>query len=91
MGDSTNHRRPVGVDRRTFLKRIGVAGAGAVVTTRFSVPGTAVAQDATFRPDPGAKPGGTFRYGVHTAPVHFDVHQSGTVANIGAQAPCTTT
>ena len=28
-----------------------------------------------------------FRYAVHTAPAHFDVHQSGTVANIGPQSP----
>jgi peptide/nickel transport system substrate-binding protein len=88
MSDRPNNpQRSAGVDRRTFLKRVGAAGAGAVVASRFSVPDAATAQDATFRPDPGAKPGGTFRYGVHTAPVHFDVHQSGTVANIGAQSP----
>src|SRR5881409_211363 len=75
------------VDRRTFLKRVGAAGAGAVIASRLQAPGSAAAQDATVRPDPAAKRGGTLRYGVHTAPVHFDVHQSGTVANIGAQAP----
>jgi peptide/nickel transport system substrate-binding protein len=75
------------VDRRAFLKRVGIAGAGAAIASRFPAPGSAEAQDATLRPEPGAKRGGTLRYGVHTAPAHFDVHQSGTVANIGAQSP----
>ena len=50
-------------------------------------PGLATAQDATVRPDAAAKRGGTLRYAVHNAPAHFDVHQSGTVANIGPQSP----
>jgi ABC-type transport system substrate-binding protein len=76
------------VNRRTFLARVAAAGAGAVLASRLSVPGgSAAAQDATVRPDPTAKPGGTLRYGVHTAPAHFDLHQSGTVGNIGAQGP----
>src|SRR3989442_9906321 len=88
MNDRTNDsNRSGGVDRRTFLKRAGAAGAGAVIGRHLSAPDLAAAQDATFKPDPAAKRGGTLRYGVHTAPVHFDVHQSGTVANIGAQAP----
>jgi peptide/nickel transport system substrate-binding protein len=78
---------PASVDRRTFLKRVGVAGAGAVVASRLSTPGSAAAQDATVRPDPAGKRGGTLRYAVHNAPAHFDVHQSGTVANIGPQSP----
>jgi peptide/nickel transport system substrate-binding protein len=72
-------------DRRTFLKRAGAAGA--VAAAGFSVPRRASAQDATVRPDPAAKRGGTLRYAVHNAPAHFDVHQSGTVANIGPQSP----
>src|SRR5882724_9036329 len=88
MSDRKNDsRRPAGVDRRTFLKRAGAVGAGVVVGRHLSAPEFAAAQDATFKPDPTAKRGGTLRYGVHTAPVHFDVHQSGTVANIGAQCP----
>jgi peptide/nickel transport system substrate-binding protein len=75
------------VDRRQFLKRVGIAGAGAAIASRLPAPRSAEAQDATVRPEPGAKRGGTLRYGVHTAPAHFDVHQSGTVANIGAQSP----
>ena len=84
---STAPQSPDTVDRRTFLKRAGLAGAGVVVAGRLSVPGAAAAQDATFRPDPAAKRGGTLRYAVHNAPAHFDVHQSGTVANIGPQSP----
>ena len=61
-------------DRRTFLKRAGAASA-AVVASRLPVPGSASAQDATVKPDPAAKRGGTLRFGVHTAPAHFDVHQ----------------
>jgi ABC-type transport system substrate-binding protein len=79
--------RSSGVDRRTFLKRASAAGAGAVVASKLSVPGRAIAQDATVRPDPAAKRGGTLRYGILSAAAHFDVHQSGTVANIGPQSP----
>jgi ABC-type transport system substrate-binding protein len=43
--------------------------------------------DATIQADPSAKRGGTLRFGVHNAPAHFDVHQSGTVGNIGPQGP----
>jgi len=75
------------LDRRSFLKRAGVAGAAAVVGSRLPAPSAAFAQDATVRPDPAAKRGGTLRYAVHNAPAHFDVHQSGTVANIGPQSP----
>jgi peptide/nickel transport system substrate-binding protein len=76
-----------GLDRRSFLKRTGVAGAAAVISSRLPAPGAAAAQDMTVRPDPAAKCGGTLRYGILNAPAHFDVHQSGTVANIGPQSP----
>jgi peptide/nickel transport system substrate-binding protein len=79
--------QPTRLDRRSFLKRAGVAGAAAAVVSRLPAPGVASAQDATVRPDPTAKRGGTLRYAVHNAPAHFDVHQSGTVANIGPQSP----
>jgi ABC-type transport system substrate-binding protein len=79
--------QPTRLDRRSFLKRAGVAGAAAAVASRLPAPRTAAAQDATVRPDPAAKRGGTLRYAVHNAPAHFDVHQSGTVANIGPQSP----
>jgi ABC-type transport system substrate-binding protein len=84
---TSDPKHATSVDRRTFLKRVGTAAASAAIASRLPAPGSAHAQDATLRPDPAAKRGGTLRYGVHTAPSHFDVHQSGTVANIGAQSP----
>ncbi|HZO39569.1 MAG TPA: ABC transporter substrate-binding protein, partial [Methylomirabilota bacterium] len=88
MSDRTNDEdRSSSVNRRTFLMRAGTVGAGAVAASRIHRPSTAAAQDATVRPDPAAKRGGTLRYAVHNAPAHFDVHQSGTVANIGPQSP----
>src|SRR5437867_854719 len=75
------------LDRRTVLKRVGAAVAGAVNASRLPAPDPASAQDATVKPDPAAKRGGTLRFGTLSAPVHFDLHQSGTVSNIGAQAP----
>jgi peptide/nickel transport system substrate-binding protein len=75
------------LDRRTFLKRAS-AGAGAVMATRLPFPTTVSAQaPAGVKADPAVKRGGTLRYAVHNAPAHFDVHQSGTVANIGPQSP----
>src|SRR5689334_15982352 len=74
------------LDRRTFLKGAGATGA-AVLGSRMLKPGAVAAQDATVRPDPNAKRGGTLRYGILSAAAHFDVHQSGTVANIGPQSP----
>jgi len=38
-------------------------------------------------PEPNAKYGGTLRYGVLSAPAHFDVHQSGTISNMAPQGP----
>ena len=76
-----------GVDRRTFLK-VGAAGAGAVIASRLPAPGAALAQAPQgVKADPAIKRGGTLRYSVHSASAHFDVHQSGTVANIGPQSP----
>ena len=74
------------VDRRTFLK---TAAIGAAVVTPGLRPSAARAQQApsAVRPDPAAKRGGTLRYGILSAAAHFDVHQSGTVANIGPQSP----
>jgi peptide/nickel transport system substrate-binding protein len=75
------------VDRRTFLKKTAIAGAAAVMAGRLPSPGAASAQDATVKADPAIKRGGTLRFGVNSAPAHFDVHQSGTVGNVGAQGP----
>jgi peptide/nickel transport system substrate-binding protein len=87
MSHAVSDRNRPGLDRRTFLKRAGLVSAGAAVAGRLSMPAGASAQDATFRPDPAAKRGGTLRYGILNAPAMFDIHQSGTVANIGPQSP----
>src|SRR6201997_5071452 len=36
-------------------------------------------------PEPNAKRGGVLRYGITMRPPHFDVHQSGTINNLGSQ------
>ncbi|GGG25764.1 peptide ABC transporter substrate-binding protein [Caldovatus sediminis] len=36
-------------------------------------------------PEPNPKRGGVLRYGITSRPPHFDVHQSGTVNNLGSQ------
>jgi len=83
---TTDAKSSPGVNRRAFLKRAGAAGA-AVIASRWTGPGEAAAQDATVKADPAVKRGGTLRFGVNSAPAHFDVHQSGTVGNIGLQGP----
>jgi ABC-type transport system substrate-binding protein len=76
------------LSRRRFLKTAGAAG-GAVALGPAVLRRRAEAQEtpSPIRPDAAAKSGGTLRYAVHNAPAHFDVHQSGTVANIGPQSP----
>ncbi len=75
------------VSRRTFLRTAGVTGA--VVFSPAVLRHSAEAQEtpSPVKPDPAAKHGGTLRYGILSAAAHFDVHQSGTVANIGPQSP----
>src|SRR5215471_14863538 len=75
------------LSRRTFLRAAGVTGAAALGPAVLRSRAEAQETPSPIRPDPAAKRGGTLRYGVHNAPAHFDVHQSGTVANIGPQAP----
>jgi len=76
--------RKLSVSRRSFLKTLGVAGAAGSAPAFLR--SRAEAQETPAR-DAGAKRGGTLRYGILSAPAHFDIHQSGTVANLGAQAP----
>jgi peptide/nickel transport system substrate-binding protein len=80
------------MNRRTFLQSLGIATGGLVFASQAT---RAQAQGANLPgPDfqlkasePNPKSGGTLRYAVHSAPTHFDIHQSGTVANMGAQGP----
>jgi peptide/nickel transport system substrate-binding protein len=81
-----SHKESRSVSRRSFLKTLGVAGGSAAIAPALGR-SRAIAQESQFRADPNARPGGTLRYGILNAPAHFDLHQSGTVANIGPQSP----
>src|SRR5580700_7904334 len=77
--------------RREFLKTSAVAAASAY-SMRW---GLAPAADIPFEfdgskfqlaaPEPNPKSGGVLRYGITMRPPHFDVHQSGTINNLGSQ------
>src|SRR5262245_33305808 len=76
--------------RRGFLGTAVGTAAGAYALSlglgEAAVPN--VFDGSTFKlkaPEPNAKRGGVLRYGVASAPAHFDVHQSGTVSNMGTQ------
>ena len=80
---------PEGVTRRDFLATVAGAAVGASGLTLGvpeETPQAWAAPDFTLRAaEPHAKRGGVLRYGVLSAPAHFDVHQSGTGSNIGTQ------
>ena len=75
--------------RRAFLGTAAGAAAGVYGLSHglaAEVPNTFDGKDLKLRaPEPNAKRGGVLRYGVPSAPAHFDVHQSGTVSNMGTQ------
>src|SRR5688500_10822111 len=75
-----------GISRRHSLRAVGVAGTAVGLGGTLGR-GRALAQAQEVKADASIKRGGTLRYGVHSASAHFDVHQSGTVANIGPQSP----
>jgi peptide/nickel transport system substrate-binding protein len=81
-----------GMSRRMFLKTLGIASGSAILASQMPALRTFAAnpEGTTFQlkaPEPHPKYGGTLRYGVLSAPAHFDVHQSGTVSNMAAQGP----
>ena len=78
--------------RRDFLK-----GSAAAVAAAYGLsPGLGVAEQVPDKfdgvafklkaPELGAKSGGVLRMGIPNRPPHFDIHQSGTFFNLGAQA-----
>jgi peptide/nickel transport system substrate-binding protein len=74
--------------RRGFLgTAVGaMAGAYGLTLGGGETPQVWAAPDFTLRaPEPHAKRGGVLRYGILSAPAHFDVHQSGTISNMGTQ------
>ncbi len=83
---------PNGWSRRGMLK----GGAAALMGGAYGfTPRYGLAADIPYEydgskfqmaaPEPNAKRGGVLRYGILNRPPHFDVHQSGTVGNIGTQ------
>jgi peptide/nickel transport system substrate-binding protein len=82
-----NAARP-GWSRRTFLQAAAAASAYGLwpETVVAEVPnqfdGTKF-QLAAAEPNP--KRGGVFRLGIGSRPPHFDIHQSGTINNLGTQ------
>src|SRR5215468_6884312 len=84
---SLNH----GWSRRDFLK--GSAAMTAAMAAGLA-PWRAMADvpmefdGSKFKlaaPEPNPKSGGVLRYGITMRPPHFDVHQSGTINNLGSQ------
>ncbi len=81
-----------GLSRRGFLGAAAGAAAGAYgLSLGLGRSEAAIPREfdgSKFQlqaPEPNAKRGGVLRYGVLSAPAHFDVHQSGTVSNMGTQ------
>src|SRR6516164_9590875 len=81
--------RPQRFTRRALLGTAATTALGAYGLSRglaAEVPDVFDGTQWKLRaPEPNAKRGGVLRYGILSAPAHFDVHQSGTVANIGTQ------
>ena len=81
-------------NRREVLQT-GLKGGAAAMAAAYGLrPDFALAQvpsefDGTkFQlraPEPNPKRGGVLRYGITCRPPHFDVHQSGTINNLGSQ------
>ena len=77
------------MSRRTFLHTLGTMSGGLVLAGLPQVQAQSFSP-TTFQlkaPEPTPKYGGTLRYGILSAPAHFDVHQSGTVSNMAVQGP----
>jgi peptide/nickel transport system substrate-binding protein len=88
---STKHPARTGWSRRDMLRGSVAAMMGAYgLAPRYGL-----AADIPYEydgskfqmaaPEPTPKQGGVLRYGILNRPPHFDVHQSGTVGNIGTQ------
>lgn len=93
MADLTSAMQPIAsLTRRTFIQRLGLAAGSFLLASPILSPavlaGQADVSDFQLKAsDPHPKRGGTLRYGILSAPAHFDVHQSGTVSNMAAQGP----
>src|SRR5712692_8418562 len=87
----THHSKASWLTRRAFLGTAAgvaasVSGLPLLLPERSAVPAACAATDFTLRaPEPNPKYGGVLRYGMTSTPPHFDIHQSGTVNNMGTQ------
>ena len=87
-----HHLTPPWWTRRAFL----TGGAAAVAGAYAIAPGFGLADQVPDKfdglafklaaPEANAKSGGVLRMGIPNRPPHFDIHQSGTFFNLGAQA-----
>ncbi len=88
-GMESLHGRAPWLTRRAVLGTAASAALGAYglsLGRAGEIPTVFDGRHFTLRaPEPQAKRGGVLRYGILSALAHFDVHQSGTVANIGTQ------
>ena len=79
-------------NRRDFLKTSGAAAASAYAMRWGLAPAAEVPFEfdgSKFQlaaPEPNPKKGGVLKYAISMRPPHFDVHQSGTINNLGSQA-----
>ena len=77
--------------RRDFLQRSAAVAAGADGMRWGLADGAEIPMEfdgSKFQlaaPEPNPKHGGVLRLGVGMRPPHFDVHQSGTIFNLGSQ------
>src|SRR5918992_463248 len=88
----TDTNLPRAMNRRLFLRTLGLAAGSLAAAPHFSggLLLAGQAEPSRFQlkaTHPNPKDGGTLRYGLLSAPAHFDVHQSGTVSNRAAQGP----
>jgi peptide/nickel transport system substrate-binding protein len=93
MGEAHPPRAPW--SRRQVLETGLKGGAAAGLGAYGLSPAAGLAQQVPLEydgskfqlsaPEPNPKRGGVLRYGITSRPPHFDVHQSGTINNLGAQ------
>ncbi len=80
--------RPPWLTRRGFLGATAAAGAYGLSLGLSEAAIPTEYDGSKFKlkaPEPNAKSGGLLKYGVLSAPAHFDVHQSGTCSNMCTQ------
>ncbi|MGE0224030.1 MAG: ABC transporter substrate-binding protein [Acetobacteraceae bacterium] len=84
-----NGWRP-GWGRRTFMKAAAAAGVYGLMPNEVVAQVPLQFDGSKFQlsaPEPNPKSGGVLRIGIGSRPPHFDLHQSGTINNLGTQAP----